>query len=73
MPDFSPVARILTLMRVLADEHMDRDISSLASFIGTSTKTIRRDIAELKSQGSVISNRRERKRVNKLRVFQDQI
>jgi len=59
MPDFSPVARILTLMRVLADEHMDRDISSLASFIGTSTKTIRRDIAELKSQGIVISERSE--------------
>lgn len=42
-------------MRVLADEHMDRDITSLASLIGTSSKTIRRDISELKSQGILIS------------------
>jgi len=34
---------------------MGRDISSLASLIGTSSKTIRRDISELKSQGIVIS------------------
>ena len=55
MPNFSPIARILTLMRVLADEHMDRDITSLASLIGTSSKTIRLDISELKSQGILIS------------------
>lgn len=59
MPNFSPIARILTLMRVLADEHKDRGISSLASLIGTSTKTIRRDISELKSQGIVISEMSE--------------
>lgn len=55
MPNYSPIARILTLMRVLADEHMDRDITSLASLIGTSSKTIRRDISELKLQGILIS------------------
>jgi predicted DNA-binding transcriptional regulator YafY len=54
MPTYSAISRILTLLRVLADNHSDRDIESLAVFFGTSEKTIRRDIAELRSHGIVI-------------------
>lgn len=54
MRTYSANSRVLTLLRVLADNSKDRDIESLAYYFGTSGKTIRRDIAEMRSQGIVI-------------------
>jgi len=59
MPAYSAISRILTLLRVLADNNSDRDIESLAVLFGTSEKTIRRDIAELRSHGIVIQETSE--------------
>lgn len=47
-------ARILSLMRIMADCSAQRDVQSLAKHFGTSEKTIRRDIGELRSNGIVI-------------------
>ena len=41
-------------MRIMADRRSQRDIQSLATHFGTSEKTIRRDIGELRSNGIVI-------------------
>lgn len=54
MPSKSSNARILSLMWILADRRVERDIQSLATHFGTSEKTIRRDIVELRSSGVVI-------------------
>lgn len=41
-------------MRIMADCHAKRDVQSLANHFGTSEKTIRRDIGELRSNGIAI-------------------
>jgi predicted DNA-binding transcriptional regulator YafY len=51
--------RILSLMQILADCRAERDVQSLAAYFATSEKTIRRDIAELRSNGIVILESRE--------------
>jgi predicted DNA-binding transcriptional regulator YafY len=52
-------ARILSLMQVLSDCRAERDVQSLAARFATSEKTIRRDIAELRSNGIDIIESRE--------------
>lgn len=54
MPSKTSNARILSLMRIMTDNRAQRDVQSLAKHFGTSEKTIRRDIDELRSNGIVI-------------------
>ena len=55
MPDQTAIARVLSLLRVLADPTQKRDIVNIANRFCTSVKTVRRDIQELRSNGVVIS------------------
>jgi predicted DNA-binding transcriptional regulator YafY len=51
MPEMSSNARIVSMMRLLADPLSPVDVKSLAGHFNTSEKTIRRDLKELKNQG----------------------
>lgn len=55
MPEQTAIARVLSLLRILADPAQERDIVNLANRFDTSIKTVRRDIQELRSHGVVIS------------------
>ncbi len=55
MPEQTAIARVLSLLRILADPAHERDIVNLANRFNTSHKTVRRDIQELRSNGVVIS------------------
>ena len=55
MPEYSSIARVLSLLRILADPTHERDIVNLAARFETSVKTVRRDIQELRSNGVVVS------------------
>ena len=55
MPEQTAIARVLSLLRILADPAHERDIVNLANRFNTSIKTVRRDIQELRSNGVVVS------------------
>ncbi len=55
MLEQTAIARVLSLLRILADPAQDRDIANLAARFDTSLKTVRRDIKELRSNGVVVS------------------
>ena len=55
MPEQTAIARVLLLLRILADPTHERDIASLAIRFNTSVKTVRRDIQELRSHGVAVS------------------
>ncbi len=55
MLEQTAIARVLSLLRILADPAQDRDIANLAARFDTSVKTVRRDIKELRSNGVVVS------------------
>ncbi len=55
MPEQTAIARVLSLLRILADPAQDRDIVNLANRFNTSIKTVRRDIQELRSNGVLVS------------------
>jgi len=55
MPEYSSIAQVLSLLRILADPTHDRDIVNLAVRFETSVKTVRRDIQEFRSNGVVVS------------------
>jgi len=51
MPEMTSNARIISMMRLLANPSNQLDVKSLAAHFQTSEKTIRRDLKDLKDQG----------------------